>query len=77
MVEETASDIGNADQPARLHAEHRTVEDIGVVTLRGKIDNDGQERLSAALQGGQGAGPERIAADLSQVTFMDSTGINV
>ncbi|MFF6914079.1 anti-sigma factor antagonist [Streptomyces sp. NPDC012466] len=69
--------IEEADRPGRLHAEHRMAGDIRVVTLRGEIDHDVQDVLSAALLIDDGAAPPRIVADLSGVTFMDSSGINV
>ncbi|MGQ4365842.1 STAS domain-containing protein [Streptomyces sp. SAS_272] len=71
------SHIENADLPARFHAEDRMVEGVRVVALRGEIDHDVKERLGAALRGERGVAPERIVADLSEVTFMDSSGINV
>lgn len=66
-----------ADRPSRLSADHRVVEGVRVVTLRGEIDHDVQDVLRGALLGADGAGPARIVADLSGVTFMDSSGINV
>ncbi|MFE6200299.1 STAS domain-containing protein [Streptomyces sp. NPDC057838] len=66
-----------ADRPSRLSTDHRVVEGIRVVTLRGEIDHDVQDVLRGALLGEDGTGPARIVADLSGVTFMDSSGINV
>ncbi|MFH9010960.1 STAS domain-containing protein [Streptomyces sp. NPDC017943] len=66
-----------ADRPDRLRAEQHLVEGVRVVTLCGEIDHDVQDVLSQALLGGQAAVPPRIVADLSGVTFMDSSGINV
>ncbi|MFJ8053257.1 STAS domain-containing protein [Streptomyces luteogriseus] len=65
------------DRHGRLHAEHRDVEGVRVVTLRGEIDHDVQDVLSGALLTEGGARPPRIVADLTDVTFMDSSGINV
>lgn len=65
------------DRRGRLHAEHREVEGIRVVTLRGEIDHDVQDVLSEALLVEDGTAPPRIVADLTDVTFMDSSGINV
>ncbi|MFH9590196.1 STAS domain-containing protein [Streptomyces luteogriseus] len=65
------------DRHGRLRAEQRDVEGIRVVTLRGEIDHDVQEVLSAALLTESGTQPPRIVADLTDVTFMDSSGINV
>ncbi|MEU1005315.1 MULTISPECIES: STAS domain-containing protein [Streptomyces] len=69
--------IEPADRPERLSVEHRMVEGIRVVTLRGEIDHDVQDVLRQALQAEGGAVPPRIVADLNAVTFMDSSGINV
>ncbi|MFI9567916.1 STAS domain-containing protein [Streptomyces rishiriensis] len=71
------SHIENADRPVRLSARQRTVEGIRVVVLRGEIDDDVKDQLSAALRIENAAAPTRIVADLSEVTFMDSSGINV
>jgi stage II sporulation protein AA (anti-sigma F factor antagonist) len=76
-IEEIVAHIQPADRPDRLCAEHHLVEGVRVVTLRGEIDHDVQDVLSQALLGGQSAVPPRIVADLSGVTFMDSSGINV
>ncbi|MGW0291100.1 STAS domain-containing protein [Streptomyces tuirus] len=65
------------DRREPLRAEHREVEGIRVVTLRGEIDHDVQDVLSEALLVGDGSVPPRIVADLTGVTFMDSSGINV
>lgn len=47
------------------------------MTLRGEIDHDVRDVLSEALRVEDEAVPPRIVADLSGVTFMDSSGINV
>ncbi|MEU3290095.1 MULTISPECIES: STAS domain-containing protein [Streptomyces] len=67
----------NADQTVRLCAEPRTVDGTCVVSLRGQIDYDAKEQLRQALRTEDAAGQPRIVADLSEVTFMDSSGINV
>ncbi|MER5199849.1 STAS domain-containing protein [Streptomyces sp. NPDC002755] len=72
------SNIEQADRPDRFSAVHRMVGGVRVVTVQGEIDHDVKELLSAALLSGDGAAPpSRIVADLSGVTFMDSSGINV
>ncbi|MFM9500272.1 STAS domain-containing protein [Streptomyces galilaeus] len=48
------------------------------MTVQGEIDYDVKDVLSEALLGEDGTGPpQRIVVDLSNVTFMDSSGINV
>lgn len=76
-VEETVAHTERTEPRGRLHAEHREVEGVRVVTLRGEIDHDVQDVLSEALRTEGGAVPPRIVADLAGVTFMDSSGINV
>ncbi|MFI9770273.1 STAS domain-containing protein [Streptomyces sp. NPDC052415] len=49
---------------------------IRVVSLRGEIDHDVRDVLSEALRVEHDAQRPRIVADLSEVTFMDSSGIN-
>ncbi|GGY06778.1 STAS domain-containing protein [Streptomyces djakartensis] len=69
--------IEPARRPERLSVEHRAVDGVCVATLRGEIDHDVQDVLRQALQVEDGPVPPRIVADLSDVTFMDSSGINV
>ncbi|MFJ8510085.1 STAS domain-containing protein [Streptomyces avermitilis] len=72
------TDIEKADRPERLSVEHRMVGGVRVVTVQGEIDHDVREVLSEALLSEDGAAPpSRIVVDLSGVTFMDSSGINV
>ncbi|MFF1278014.1 STAS domain-containing protein [Streptomyces marokkonensis] len=67
----------HADRPNHLSAEHHVIDGVRVMTLRGEIDHDVQEVLREALLGEGGTMPARIVADLSGVTFMDSSGVNV
>ncbi|MFF3350180.1 STAS domain-containing protein [Streptomyces sp. NPDC002779] len=76
-AEETVTPIENANRPARLCSELRIVSGIRVVSLRGEIDHDVRDVLGEALRVEAGAQRPRIVADLSEVTFMDSSGINV
>ncbi|MEU5184677.1 STAS domain-containing protein [Streptomyces longwoodensis] len=66
----------NTAHPA-LCAEQRIVAGTRVVTLRGQLDHDVKDQLSQALSTQQNAGKPRTVADLSEVTFMDSSGLNV
>lgn len=47
------------------------------MAVHGEIDHDVKDVLSQALLFENGIAPLRIVADLSGVTFMDSSGINV
>ncbi|MDQ0578901.1 STAS domain-containing protein [Streptomyces rishiriensis] len=71
------TDIQKEDRPDRLSVHPAVVDGVLVVTVRGEIDHDGRDVLSQALTSPDGAAPPRIVADLSSVTFMDSSGINV
>ncbi|MFF9764713.1 MULTISPECIES: STAS domain-containing protein [Streptomyces] len=53
------------------------IDGIRLVTLHGVIDDDAQDMLCEALLDEEGTASTRIVADLSGVTFMDSTGVNV
>ncbi|KOX25132.1 anti-sigma factor antagonist [Streptomyces sp. NRRL F-6491] len=53
-----------------------TTEGIRVVTLSGEIDHHTGDLLRQALDVRADA-PSRVVADMEQVTFMDSSGINV
>ncbi|MFF1721130.1 STAS domain-containing protein [Streptomyces sviceus] len=72
------TDNQKADRPRRLSVEREVIDGIRVVTVQGEIDHDVKDVLSEALLTADGAVPPlRIVADLSGVTFMDSSGINV
>jgi stage II sporulation protein AA (anti-sigma F factor antagonist) len=71
------SDIQKEDRPGRLSVRPEVVDGALVVTVHGEIDHEVKDVLSRALTLESGAVPPRIVADLSGVTFMDSSGINV
>ncbi|GAA3908147.1 hypothetical protein GCM10023084_70430 [Streptomyces lacrimifluminis] len=72
------ADNQKAHQPDRLSVEREVVDGVRVVIVRGEIDHDVKDVLSEALLSADGTVlPQRIVADLSGVTFMDSSGINV
>ncbi|MEU0428921.1 STAS domain-containing protein [Streptomyces canus] len=68
---------GEARRPGPLSIGHTAVDGIPVVTVRGEIDHPVKDKLSEALLSCNGATPPRTVLDLSGVTFMDSSGINV
>ncbi|MER7485105.1 STAS domain-containing protein [Streptomyces sp. NPDC126497] len=53
-----------------------TTDGLRVLTLVGEIDHDTGKTLRHALDLSP-TDPSRIVADLRQVTFMDSSGINI
>ncbi|MEU5635245.1 STAS domain-containing protein [Streptomyces rishiriensis] len=71
------NDIPREDRPHHLSVQPAVVDGVLVVTVEGEIDHDVKDVLSYALLSDDGAPPPRIVADLSGVTFMDSSGINV
>ncbi|MER7897705.1 STAS domain-containing protein [Streptomyces sp. NPDC096046] len=60
-----------------LSIDHTTIDDIRVVTLRGEIDHTVTSELTEALLSHGSVTRPRTVMDLSGVTFMDSSGINV
>ncbi|MFH8798093.1 STAS domain-containing protein [Streptomyces sp. NPDC017936] len=59
--------------PARATA----TEEVSVVTLHGDIDHHNAAHLGASLLFPRGTATARTVIDLSAVTFIDSSGINV
>ncbi|WP_333737338.1 STAS domain-containing protein [Streptomyces sp. IBSBF 2806] len=70
------SDNDTADRP-ELFIQERTVDGVRVVSVRGEIDNDGKDVLRSALLPADAPAALRLVVDLSGVSFMDSSGINV
>ncbi|MER7564165.1 STAS domain-containing protein [Streptomyces sp. NPDC097941] len=76
--EDTVTDTHRAARwPGPLSIGHTAVDGIPVVTVRGEIDHTVKDMLSQALLPDDGPTPPRTVVDLSGVTFMDSSGINV
>ncbi|MFD7246812.1 STAS domain-containing protein [Streptomyces massasporeus] len=66
-----------AGQPSQLTVVSTTTADgIHVLTVTGEIDQTSGSRLQQAMAVPAGPRP-RIVIDMSGVTFMDSTGINI
>ncbi|MEU6306827.1 STAS domain-containing protein [Streptomyces chartreusis] len=65
-----------AGQPGRLSVKISVSDGIRVLTVAGAIDYDTCEELQQALEP-SGPLPPRVVVDMHQVTFMDSSGINV
>ncbi|MET9914327.1 STAS domain-containing protein [Streptomyces sp. NPDC006476] len=61
------------DSSGRLSVVSTHADGILVLSLTGEIDHDTGLVLRQALS----SGDTRIVVDLSQVTFLDSTGINI
>jgi stage II sporulation protein AA (anti-sigma F factor antagonist) len=76
MAEGKTTDIGRAARPDRLSVVVTATDGIRVVSLAGEIDHDCVDTLRQALDACDTPRP-RIVVDLRQVTFMDSSGINI
>ncbi|MFD5268833.1 STAS domain-containing protein [Streptomyces sp. NPDC058335] len=76
MAEGEMADTGQAAQPGQLSVVSTATDGIRVLTLAGEIDHDTGQALRQALDT-SGILRPRIVVDLSRVTFMDSTGINI
>ncbi|MCX4430789.1 STAS domain-containing protein [Streptomyces mirabilis] len=64
-------------EPPRLSVTRFTTADgIVVLALRGEVDLTTGAEIQRALLGPDGEATRHTVMDLSQVTFMDSTGIN-
>ena len=60
----------------RLSVVRTEADDITVVGLDGEIDHQSVAGLTRALSPADSAAGHRVVVDLSQVTFMDSSGVN-
>ncbi|MFC8146788.1 STAS domain-containing protein [Streptomyces paradoxus] len=76
MGESEMADTGQAAQSGQLSVVSTATDGICVLTLAGEIDRDTGQPLRQALDA-SGTPRPRIVVDLSRVTFMDSTGINI
>ncbi|GGX58888.1 STAS domain-containing protein [Streptomyces minutiscleroticus] len=66
-----------AAQPDPLSIITDTIEGVRVVVPRGEIDFGNRDHLARTLLAPGGTAPPRTVLDLSDVTFMDSSGINL
>jgi stage II sporulation protein AA (anti-sigma F factor antagonist) len=71
------ADNEEAGQPGQLSiAETVTDQGVRVLALAGEIDHESGGALREALEAA-GRDSARVVLDLSQVSFMDSSGINI
>ncbi|MCX5265760.1 STAS domain-containing protein [Streptomyces sp. NBC_00199] len=76
MAEGEMADSEHSAQPGQLSVASTATDGIRVITVAGEIDFDTIEPLRQALDVPDLPQP-RIVIDVHQVTFMDSTGINL
>ncbi len=77
MLREVVVETENAYQPEPLTVTSTTTDDATVVAVTGEIDHNSADPLIQALDPGSLGGRTRVVIDMRQVTFMDSSGINV
>ncbi|GGR48323.1 hypothetical protein GCM10010497_59730 [Streptomyces cinereoruber] len=76
MAEREVTQNGAAEQAGRLSAVTTATDNIHIVSLTGEIDHATGDTLRQALTFPDTPCP-RVIADMRQVTFMDSSGINI
>ncbi|MER6289386.1 STAS domain-containing protein [Streptomyces sviceus] len=76
MTGEEMPDVEQAAQPGQLSILASVTDGIRILTLAGEIDHETGETLRRALDVSAHPQP-RVVLDMRQVTFMDSTGINI
>ncbi|BCL26931.1 STAS domain-containing protein [Streptomyces aurantiacus] len=64
-------------QPGHLSVERSTVDGVRVITLCGELDHAARDVVGDVLHPPTGEVSPRTVADLTEVTFMDSSGINL
>ncbi|CAL9278655.1 hypothetical protein SUDANB135_00041 [Streptomyces sp. SudanB135_2055] len=76
MAKEQGTNSERPDQPDRLSTATTVTDSIRVVTLAGEVDQRNGVLLTHALRL-DAADLPRVVIDMSRVTFMDSSGINI
>ncbi|MEU6366518.1 STAS domain-containing protein [Streptomyces sp. NPDC046931] len=71
------TDKSGTARPDGLTITSAPVDGVSVITVRGEIDHHTGGALSDALSLPEGAAASRMVVNLSGVTFMDSSGINI
>ncbi|MER5583516.1 STAS domain-containing protein [Streptomyces asoensis] len=72
------TDSHKDDTPDQCRITCAVVEGVRVVTAQGEIDHDATRAFNKSLLSANGTlAHRRIVADLSGVTFMDASGVNV
>ncbi|MFF8595878.1 STAS domain-containing protein [Streptomyces sp. NPDC015220] len=76
MAEEEVTGSEQAVQPGRLSVAASTTGGVHVITLAGEIDHHTGMALRQAFDL-SGVPRPRVVVDMRQVTFIDSSGINI
>ncbi|MET7685712.1 STAS domain-containing protein [Streptomyces sp. NPDC005423] len=64
------------DQYGRLTVRRSTADGVRIIALHGELDQDTRQRAGHALNPPDGDTTPHTVADLTALTFMDSSGIN-
>ncbi len=72
----SSSSVGDVD-PGALAVDHGEQRDAHVIIVRGEVDVGTTPLLSSALRTAVLGGRDRVVLDMSEVSFMDSTGVSV
>ncbi|MFF8883991.1 STAS domain-containing protein [Streptomyces flaveolus] len=76
MGEEEVPGADHVVPPGQLSVVSTVTDDVIVLTLAGEIDHHTSDVLRQSLDQ-PGSSRPRIVVDMRQVTFMDSSGINI
>ncbi|MFE9401084.1 STAS domain-containing protein [Streptomyces sp. NPDC006530] len=76
MAETETTGPEHAEQPEQLSIVATDTDGVRVITVSGEIDYETKDTLDQALNSADASSP-RVVVDLHQVTFMDSSGINM
>ncbi|MFJ3819419.1 STAS domain-containing protein [Streptomyces sp. NPDC090056] len=76
MVDSKVTETKKADPAERLSVAATATGNVHIASLNGEIDHTTGDILRQALAVPD-TSPPRIVADMRQVTFMDSSGINI
>jgi stage II sporulation protein AA (anti-sigma F factor antagonist) len=60
----------------QLSVNRTDIDGVTVLTLRGEVDHQSVGALTRAMPPADPTAGERVVLDLSEVTFMDSSGVN-
>lgn len=74
-VEDAVTDV-HPPRPGHLTIRHLVRDGVRIVALCGELDHAARDFAEEALRPPAGDAPPRTVVDLTDLTFMDSSGIN-
>ena len=69
--------IDSIDKFGFLEVRSARSDDRHVITLKGELDLDGVERVTEELERAEASAARQIVLDLSDLTFIDSSGVRM